>query len=130
MDLIISKLLSLAYHARANCAFIIYQIPIGSDSVIISFLQPVWNEWGNYGTDLFGEKAVDIVNAHNTSKPMFMYLAHQAVHNANPNQLIQAPEDVIKNFSYIQNERRRIFAAMATVLDQSVGKVSIEKIFF
>ncbi|XP_078346473.1 arylsulfatase B-like isoform X1 [Oculina patagonica] len=84
---------------------------------------PVWNEWGNYGTDLFGQKAVEVINAHNTSEPMFMYLAHQATHNANPNQLIQAPADVIKNFSYIQDERRRIFAAMATVLDQSVGKV-------
>ena len=54
---------------------------------------------------------------------MFMYLAHQAVHNANGNQLIQAPQDVINKFKHIKNERRRIFAAMATVLDQSVGKV-------
>jgi len=56
---------------------------------------------------------------------MFMYLAHQAVHNANGNQLIQAPQDVITKFKHIENKRRRIFAAMATVLDQSVGKVLI-----
>ncbi|XP_020620379.1 arylsulfatase I-like [Orbicella faveolata] len=84
---------------------------------------PVWDEWGHYGTDLFGEQAVDIINVHDTSKPMFMYLAHQAVHNANSDQSIQAPKDVIAKFSHIEDERRRIFAAMATVLDQSVGKV-------
>ena len=54
---------------------------------------------------------------------MFMYLAHQAVHNADGNQLIQAPQYVIDKFKNIKDERRRIFAAMATVLDQSVGKV-------
>ena len=68
---------------------------------------------------------MDIINAHNTSKPMFMYLAHQAVHNANGNQPVQAPKDVIAKFSHIEHERRRIFAAMATVLDQSVGKVQL-----
>jgi len=54
---------------------------------------------------------------------MFMYLAHQATHNANGNQPIQAPQDVIAQFSHIMDDRRRIFAAMATVLDESVGKV-------
>ena len=68
---------------------------------------------------------MDVINAHDTSKPMFMYLAHQAVHNANGNQLIQAPQGVINKFKHIKNKRRRIFAAMATVLDQSVGKVLI-----
>ena len=86
-------------------------------------LQPVWTEWGHYGTDLFTEKAVNIINGHDVSKPLFIYLAHQAVHNANRHQSIQAPSDVIKTFSGIKNERRRIYAAMATVLDQSVGKV-------
>jgi len=66
---------------------------------------------------------VNVINAHDTSKPMFMYLAHQATHNANSNQLIQAPQDVIAKFSHIMDEQRRIFAAMATVLDESVGKV-------
>ncbi|XP_020620378.1 arylsulfatase I-like isoform X2 [Orbicella faveolata] len=84
---------------------------------------PVRDEWGHYGTDLFAEQAVDVINAHDTSKPMFMYLAHQAVHNANSHQSIQAPKDVINRFKHIKDERRRIFAAMATVLDQSVGKV-------
>ena len=69
-----------------------------------------------------------IINAHDTSKPMFMYLAHQAVHNANGNQLIQAPQDVINKFKHIKDKRRRIFAAMATVLDQSVGKVLMRNI--
>ena len=71
---------------------------------------------------------MNVINAHDTSKPMFMYLAHQAVHNANSNQPIQAPKDVIAKFSHIENERRRIFAAMATVLDQSVGKVQLRDV--
>lgn len=35
---------------------------------------------GNYSTELFTRRAVHLVQAHDTSKPLFLYLAHQAVH--------------------------------------------------
>jgi len=73
---------------------------------------------------LFTEKAVDIIQNHDPSKPLFLYLPYQAVHSANYIQPLQAPPDEIKKFSNIQDENRRIFAATVSSLDQGVGKVS------
>ena len=92
--------------------------------------QPVWTEWGEYSTDLYTSKALDVIQSHDQSKPLFLYLAHQAVHSANNHQPLQAPEDLINKFSNISDPRRRIFAAMVTSLDQSVGKVgSLTKVW-
>ncbi|XP_073245668.1 arylsulfatase B-like [Porites lutea] len=85
--------------------------------------EPVWTEWGQYSTELFTEKAVDIIQTHDPSKPLFLYLPFQAVHSANYIQPLQAPPDDIKKFSHIEDENRRIFAAMVSQLDQGVGKV-------
>jgi hypothetical protein len=32
---------------------------------------------------------------HDDDKPLFLYLAHQAVHSANQNEPLQAPQDKI-----------------------------------
>ena len=85
----------------------------------------MWTEWGQYSSELFTEKAVDIIQKHDASKPLFLYLPYQAVHSANYIQPLQAPPDEIKKFSSIQDENRRIFAAMVSSLDQGVGKVSL-----
>lgn len=86
--------------------------------------EPVHNQWGNYRTYMFTDHAVNLINSHNTSKPLFFYLAHEAVHSANAHQPLQAPKDLINKFNdSIHDEDRRVFAAMATALDQSVGKV-------
>ena len=54
-----------------------------------------------------------------------MYLPYQSVHSANYIQPLQAPPAEIKKFSHIEDENRRIFAAMVSSLDQGVGKVGI-----
>lgn len=85
--------------------------------------EPVWTEWGQYSSELFTEKAVEVIQKHDPSKPLFLYLPYQAVHSANYIQPLQAPPDEIKKFSNIADENRRIFAAMVSSLDQGVGKV-------
>ncbi|XP_076067127.1 arylsulfatase B-like isoform X4 [Oratosquilla oratoria] len=79
--------------------------------------------YGKYTTDLFTEEAVHVITQHNTSAPLFLYLAHLAVHSANPYAPLQAPAEVVKKFSYIENEHRRKFAGMLWKLDESVGAV-------
>ncbi|XP_031549548.1 arylsulfatase I-like [Actinia tenebrosa] len=83
----------------------------------------VWTEWGQYSTELFSKKAVDVIQSHNTSDPLFLYLAFQAVHSANYIQPLQAPPNLIAKFGGIKNMQRRIFAAMVTSMDQSIKKV-------
>ena len=90
---------------------------------VCCILQNDFNKWGGYSTDLFTDLAVDIIQSHESSKPLYLYLPYQAVHSANRIQPLQAPGDLIKKFKNIEDERRRIYAAMVTALDNSVGKV-------
>lgn len=69
-------------------------------------------------TDLFTQKAIQQLNEHDKSKPLFIHLTHMT-----PHEPMRAPEEEVNKFSYIQNVNRRIYAAMVSILDQSVGKV-------
>ena len=59
-------------------------------------LQVVKDQKGHYATDMFTDEAVHIIEHHSTSKPLFLYLAHQAVHTGNPDAPLQAPEELIE----------------------------------
>lgn len=80
-------------------------------------------DFGRYSTDLFTEHAVDIIENHNVSRPLFLYLAHQAVHAGNKYDPIQAPDRLVNKFWHIKNSKRRKFAGMLSKLDESVGRV-------
>jgi len=80
-------------------------------------------DFGHYATDIFTDEAVDIINKHQREQPLFLYLAHMAVHSANPYTPLQAPKEIVEMFSYIEDENRRTFAGMLYKLDESVGKV-------
>lgn len=82
-----------------------------------------WDAQGKYSTTLFTEEAVKLIKEHNTDDPMFMYLAHLAPHSGNDDDPLQAPDEEIAKFSYIQDPERRIYAAMVSMLDKSVGSV-------
>lgn len=84
-----------------------------------------WNTLGNYSTWLFTDEAVNIINNHNTSTPLFLYLAELAVHAGNTYDPIQAPDSYVEKFSYITDSSRRKFAGVLTALDESVGNVTI-----
>ncbi|XP_025082392.1 arylsulfatase B-like isoform X1 [Pomacea canaliculata] len=88
-------------------------------------MQVLYNYTGLYSTDLFTQEAVSIINRHNKSEPLFLYLPYQSVHSGNadsPNPL-QAPQAYINRFPYIENMQRRIYAAMVSALDDAVGEV-------
>ncbi|XP_066269873.1 arylsulfatase B-like isoform X9 [Branchiostoma lanceolatum] len=86
--------------------------------------EPVWTENGTYSTELFATEAERIIASHDTSKPLFLYLPHQAVHSGNPDNPLQAPQKYIDKFPHIQHPGRRTFAAMVSALDDAVGNVT------
>lgn len=86
-------------------------------------LTVAWDTVGKYSTDLFTNEAIRLINEHDTDRPMFLYLAHLAVHKGNEEQLFRAPDEEIAKFSYILDPERRIQAAVVSKLDQSVGDV-------
>ena len=59
------------------------------------FSQAVKNETGHYGTELFTEVAERIIDTHNKSEPLYLYLAQQAVHSANEHDPLQAPQRLL-----------------------------------
>lgn len=69
---------------------------------------------GKYTTTLLTDEAVHLIQTHDTEKPMFLYLAHLAVHSANPYLPLQAPPDpdIMQHFAYIKDPNRRTFASM------------------
>ncbi|KAF4518666.1 hypothetical protein B566_EDAN002700 [Ephemera danica] len=78
---------------------------------------------GEYATRLFTQKAEHVVNEHNTSQPLFLYLAHLGVHVGNLYRPLYAPQETVDQFAHIVDKRRRVFAAMLAEVDHSVGIV-------
>ena len=60
-----------------------------------------------------------IVQSHDPSQPLFMYMAFQNVHFP-----IQAPEKYIEKYNFIKDKTRRVHAAMADILDEAVGNIT------
>lgn len=73
-------------------------------------MEPAWDLHGQYSTDIFTKEAVNIIGKHNSSVPLFLYLAHAAVHSANPYNLLEAPDSVVARFNNIKDYSRQKFA--------------------
>jgi arylsulfatase B len=72
-----------------------------------------------YYTTLIGNEAVDIIEKHDTSKPLFLYVASLA-----PHAPYQAPKEAIEaNNDLAGDEHRHTYAAMITELDTQVGRI-------
>ena len=72
-----------------------------------------------YFTTLIGNEAVNIIKTHDTSKPLFLYVASLAPHA--PYQAPQADIDAYKNAA--GDVHRHTYDAMITDLDTQVGRV-------
>ncbi len=72
-----------------------------------------------YTTTLLGNDAVKLIEKHNTAKPLFLYLAFNAVHTP-----YQAPQDYLDRYKDIEDPSRRAYAASATAMDEQIGRVA------
>ena len=70
-----------------------------------------------YTTDKYAERAVDWLE-RNKEKPWFLYLPFNAQHAP-----LQAPQKYLDRFPSITNEKRKIFAAMMSSMDDAIGAV-------
>ena len=71
-----------------------------------------------YFTDLITKDAVRIIEEQDGKKPFFLYIAHLAPHSP-----YQAPQKAIDKVKGIEDETRRTYAAMVSVMDDSVKEV-------
>lgn len=73
-------------------------------------MDPAVELHGRYSTDLFTDEAVRVIQDHNISEPLFLYLSHAAVHSGNPYNLLPAPDSLIATFRNITDYNRKRFA--------------------
>lgn len=71
-----------------------------------------------YTTNLIGDEAVRLIEGHDASTPLYLYLAFNAPHTP-----YQAPEEEIARFASIEDPTRRTYAAMVSILDREIGRV-------
>ena len=71
----------------------------------------------DYLTDALTKEAVGFID-HNQKQPFFLYLAQHAPHTP-----LQAPKKYIDRFQNVADPGKRVYAAMVSALDDSVGAV-------
>ncbi len=78
--------------------------------------EPVREE--GYTTTLIGKDAARLIEEHDASTPLYLYLTFNAPHTP-----YQAPQDYIDRYPNIEDPTRRTYAAMVTCLDDEIGRV-------
>lgn len=86
-------------------------------------ITPATSTLGNYSTTLFTDVAIKKIQDHNQDNPMFMLLTYTAPHAGYSTDPLQVPEEIVSRFDYISDPDRRRYAAMVSVLDDSIGRV-------
>lgn len=71
-----------------------------------------------YTTTLLGKEAVRLIEQHDGSKPLYLYLAFNAPHTP-----YQAPQEYVDRYAGIADPTRRTYAGMVTCLDDEIGRV-------
>jgi len=89
--------------------------PYDANNPILRGGQPVAEP--AYLTDALTREAVDFIQRHQ-DRPFLLYLAYNAVHSP-----LQGADAYMQRFRHIDDVHRRIFAAMLSNLDDSVGTV-------
>lgn len=74
---------------------------------------------GAYSTELFSERAVNIIQKHNSSEPLFLYVAMQAIHAP-----LQVPERYLEQYAFIKDHNRQVYAGMVSAMDEAVGNIT------
>lgn len=83
----------------------------------------LWNLSGVYATHAFTERALRVIEAHDKSKPLFLFMAHQGVHTANQYGAVQCPIEYLDKFARLENRKRILLCGALAEVDKSVGEV-------
>ena len=71
-----------------------------------------------YSTDLIAAESVRLIEQHDFSRPLFLYVAFNAPHSP-----FQAPPSYLDMYKGIEDPRKRAYAAMVTSMDDAIEKV-------
>lgn len=84
--------------------------------------KPAWGKNGtgedNYEEALFKERVWEILDSHDTDKPLFLYYSSHIVHTP-----FQVPNRYVDEFDFIDHEGRKYYQAMSKYLDDFIGEL-------
>lgn len=84
-----------------------------------------------YTTDYLTDQAIGYLR-RKRERPFLLYLAHNAPHygkagwdrkTGKGDNVLQAPDAYIRRFAHIADEKRRVYAAMVSSLDDNIGRL-------
>ena len=80
-----------------------------------------WSAKGTYSTHLFTDKTIEILENHDQSQPVFIFLSYQAVHGP-----LQVPSYYIDNYcaNVTAGGNRTVHCAMMAAMDEGIGNVT------
>ncbi|KAL1457253.1 hypothetical protein MTO96_043568 [Rhipicephalus appendiculatus] len=81
--------------------------------------QAVTDLSGTYSTHAYTDEAKRIIADHDSEKPLFLYLSYQAVHSSCKGCDLEAPQEVVSRYAYIEAHNRTLFAGALDVMDRS-----------
>ncbi|XP_068703524.1 arylsulfatase B-like [Montipora capricornis] len=81
--------------------------------------EPVKDIGGQFATFKYAERAQKIIQSHNASVPLFLYMAFQNVHEP-----LQAPKQYTDKYSFIKDQARRTYAGMVDSMDEAIGNIT------
>ena len=102
------------YGTLQNTPF--FHPPTFVDSRVSAHVQQVQNP-EFYTTEAYADRAVDWLDKHK-DQPWFLYVPFNAQHAP-----LQAPKKYLDRFPNIADEKRQIFAAMMSAMDDAVGRI-------
>ena len=74
--------------------------------------QVALSAYGKYATTVLSDKTDAVIEAHDPSKPFFLYMSHLAPHVGNTWASLQAPNATIALFNHIEDPERRKLAGI------------------
>ncbi|XP_052697879.1 arylsulfatase B-like [Crassostrea angulata] len=77
------------------------------------------NATGEYSTFMYAKRAESIIREHDASRPIYMYLPFQSVH-----QPLQVPKKYSDMYSKVHTESRRTYLGMVTAMDEAIGNIT------
>ncbi|XP_076436341.1 arylsulfatase B-like [Babylonia areolata] len=80
---------------------------------------PVKDQLEKYSTHVFTEKAINVIHKHDQSKPLFLYMAYQAVHSP-----LEVPDRYTWDYYNIKDKNRRTYAGMVSCMDEGVANLT------
>ena len=120
----------LFFHSTGTCSKYPNATPTDMSRNVGHHIGPAKGLNGTYSTRAFAKEAVDLIQAHDASQPLYMYVAPQNVHLACGTkasklvQGIQAPCETTALYPNVVNDTFKAQSAVTTELDYLVGNVT------